>query len=45
MASFVAVVVGFFGAGGGRGRYVLFKKKFFCVCVYGFFSPFLMENL
>ena len=51
MASFVAVVVGFFGCflfffgggGGGRGCYVLFKKGF--VLFVCFFSPFLMENL
>ena len=52
MASFVAVVVGLFVCCffflGGRGCYVLFKKGFvwgFFVCLFGFFSPFLMENL
>ena len=49
MASFVAVVVGFFGGGGffwgGRGCYVLFKKGFVlfvclfvCLFVFSFFD-------
>ena len=37
---------GFFLGGGGGGCYVLFKKGFVLfVCLFVFFSPFLMENL
>ena len=49
MASFVAVVVGFFClffflGGGGEGLLCSFKKKG-CFCFVFFLSPFLMENL